>query len=182
MVKGENKKMLASVDAIKELREATSCGVIECKKALEEAKGSMDKAKEILLKRGLEIAAKKGSRSANEGRIESYVHLGSKIGVLVEVDCETDFVARSEDFCKFTKDIAMHIAAMAPRYIKRDDIPLDVAEKNQEDFVKANCLMEQSFVKDPKITIQDYLNSLVAKIGENIFINRFIRYKVGEVE
>ena len=174
--------MIASVDAIKELREATSCGVIECKKALEEAKGDMDKAKEILLKRGLEIAAKKSSRTAKEGRIESYVHLGSKIGVLVEVNCETDFVARSEDFCKFTKDIAMHIAAMAPKYAKREDIPGDVSERSREDFVKAHCLMEQPFVKDPKITIQDYLNSLVAKIGENIFVNRFIRYKVGEVE
>src|SRR3990167_1044922 len=115
--------MMASVDAIKELREMTSCGVIECKKALEEAKGDIQKAKEILQKRGLEIAAKKGARQANEGRIEAYIHLGSKLGAMVEVNCETDFVAKSEDFCKFTKDVAMHVAAMNPKYVRREDVP-----------------------------------------------------------
>jgi len=173
--------MMASVDAIKELREMTSCGVIECKKALEEAKGDIEKAKQILQKRGLEIAAKKGSRTAKEGRVESYIHLGNKIGVIVEVNCETDFVAKNEDFCAFTKDVAMHIAAMAPKYIKQADIPADVlaAQKDQATFIKENCLLDQPFVRDPKMTIQDCLNLLIAKIGENILVSRFIRYKVG---
>ncbi|MFH1359931.1 MAG: elongation factor Ts [Candidatus Omnitrophota bacterium] len=176
--------MTISVENIRELREMTSCGVIECKKALENAKGNMNKAKEILRERGLELAAKKGSRAANQGRIEAYVHLGSKIGVLLEVNCETDFVARNEDFCRFTKDVAMHIAALNPRYLRKENIPADILEKqeDQKTFIKDNCLMEQMFVKDPKITVQDYLNSLIAKIGENILINKFVRYKVGEVE
>lgn len=170
------------MDAIKELRELTSCGVIECKKALEESKGDIQKAKEILLKRGLEIAAKKSGRVANQGRVEAYVHLGSKIGVLLEVNCETDFVANSDDFKVFVKDVAMHIAAMSPAYIKEADVPADVLaqQKDKEGFIKEKCLMNQPFVKDAKITIQDYLNSLVAKIGENMYVGRFIRYKIGE--
>lgn len=171
-----------SAEEIRELREITSCGVIDCKKALEEAGGDINKAQEILRKKGMEAAAKKGNRKAAEGRVESYVHLGSKLGVLVEVNCETDFVARSEDFCQFTKDVAMHIAASAPKYIKKDDVSAELLprEADREAFIKENCLLEQPFVKDPKITIHDYLNSLVAKIGENIYISRFIRYKVGE--
>ncbi len=174
--------MSVSVESIKELRETTGCGVIECKKALEEAKGDPQKAKDILRQRGLEIAAKKGSRAANEGRVEAYVHLGAKIGVLLEVNCETDFVAKSEDFCRFTKDIAMHIAAMAPRCVTRDDIGQDVLDKAEdpEEFIKRNCLLEQPFVKNQSFTVRDYLNDLVAKIGENILISRFVRYKVGE--
>ena len=174
--------MNISMDAIKELREMTSCGVIECKKALEEAKGDFAKAKEILLKRGLEIAAKKGSRTATEGRVEAYVHMGNKLGVLVEVNCETDFVARSDAFIKFSTDVAMHIAAMNPKYIKKEDVPADVLKEqvDQEGFVKEVCLMEQPFVRDPKMTIQQYLNSLVASIGENMFVGRFIRYKINE--
>ena len=176
--------MAIKVEDIKELREMTSCGVIECRNALEEAKGDLDKAKEILRNRGLELAAKKGGRAANQGRIESYVHMGNKIGVLLEVNCETDFAARSEDFCQFTKDIAMHIAAASPRYIKKEDVPIEILkeQKDQEEFIKDNCLMEQLFVKDTKLTIQDILNSLIAKIGENIFINRFTRYKIGETQ
>ena len=176
--------MVASVNGIKELREITSCGVIDCKNALEEARGDIAKAKEILKKRGLELAAKKGSRMAKEGRIEAYVHLGSKIGVLLEVNCETDFVARSEDFCRFTKDIAMHIAACAPRYITKEDVPADVLadQKDPALFVKEQCLMEQMFVKDQKMAVQEYLNSLIAKIGENIFVGRLVRFKVGEVQ
>lgn len=176
--------MEITVDTIKELREMTSCGVIECKKALEEAKGDLNKAKELLQKRGLELAAKKGSRAAKEGRIEAYVHLGSKIGVLVEVNCETDFVANNEDFCRFTKDIAMHIAASKPKYLKKEDVPEDVLaeQKDADSFIKEVCLMEQPFVKDPKQSIQDYLNSMIASIGENMFISRFMRYKVNEVE
>ncbi len=176
--------MKATADMIKELREQTSCGVIDCKKALEEAKGDFNKAKELLQKKGLEMAAKKAGRVAKEGRVEAYIHMGSKIGVLLEVNCETDFVARSEVFCAFSKDVAMQIAAVSPKYIKKTDVPPEVLKTavNQDTFIKENCLMEQPFVKDPKFTIQDYLNSLIAKIGENIFISRFTRYKVGESE
>jgi len=176
--------MVATVELIKELRESTSCGVIECKKALEESAGDLAKAKEILKKRGLEMAAKKGSRAAKEGRIEAYVHMGNKVAVLVEVNCETDFVARNEDFCQFTKDLAMHIAAMSPLCIKEENVPEDVldVQKDKAAFMKEKVLLNQSFVKDQSQTIQDYLNSLIAKIGENILISRFTRYKVGEVE
>lgn len=173
-----------TVDTIKELREMTSCGVIECKKALEEAKGDLDAAKKILQKRGLELAAKKGGRAAKEGRIEAYIHQGSKIGVMVEVNCETDFVAKNENFCRFTKDLAMHIAAVNPKYIKRENVPQDVLAQQQdkEAFLKETCLLEQPFVKDPKTTINDCMTGLIASIGENIFVSRFIRYKVNEVE
>ncbi|MDP8266148.1 MAG: translation elongation factor Ts [Candidatus Aceula meridiana] len=176
--------MTITADIIKELREMTSCGVMECKKALEHVGGDLQKAKEFLRKRGLELAVKKGSRSTNEGRVEAYIHLGAKIGVMLEANCETDFVAKNEDFCKFTKDVAMHIAAMNPTYIRKEDIPEDVLkeQKDPDAFVKESCLMEQPFVKDPKMTIQDYLNTLVAKIGENMLISRFERFKVGEVK
>ncbi|MCR4336269.1 MAG: translation elongation factor Ts [Candidatus Omnitrophica bacterium] len=171
-------------DRVKELREVTSCGIMDCKKALEQASGDMEQAKEILMKRGLEIAAKKGSRTAKEGRVEVYVHMGNKLAVLVEVNCETDFVARNEDFCQFAKDVAMHIAATNPSYIKEADIPEDIlaSQKDKNLFLKEQCLLAQPFVKDPSKTIQDYLNTLVAKIGENILISRFERYRVGEVE
>ncbi len=174
--------MATTTDDIKRLREETSCGVIDCKKALEEAKGDFSKAKELLRKRGLEMAAKKGNRLAKEGRVEAYIHHGNKIGVIVEVNCETDFVARSEDFCKFTRDVALHIAALNPKYIKKEDIPVDIltAEADKEAYIKAHCLLAQAYVKDPGKNIQDLLNELVAKIGENIIIGRFARFKVGE--
>ncbi len=176
--------MVISSEDIKKLREMTSCGVIDCKKALEESKGNLDKAKELLAKRGLELAMKKADRAAKEGRIEAYIHLGAKIGVLLEVNCETDFVARSEDFCAFTKDLALQIAASAPRYVRQEDIPENILQiqPNQDVFIKENCLMNQVFIKDTSLTIQDYLNRLIAKIGENIFVSRFVRYKVGEIE
>jgi elongation factor Ts len=160
----------------------TSASIVHCKEALEEAGGDIQKAAGLLRKRGLEIAAKKQTRLAKEGRIEAYVHLGNKIGVLLEVDCESDFVARNSDFCQFTKDIAMQIAACSPLYIKKEDVPADYLkqEKDKEEFYKNNCLLEQVFVKDPTISVKDYLTSLIAKIGENIVIRRFIRYKVGE--
>ena len=175
--------MVASVEDIKALRESTSCGVIDCKNALEEASGDISRAKQLLLKRGLELAAKKGSREAKEGRIEAYVHMGSKMAVLVEINCETDFVAKNEDFCSFTRDVAMHIAAVNPKYIKESDIPEDVLAEQSDKaaFIKEKCLMNQSFVKDPSKSVRDYLNSVIAKIGENILINRFTRYKVGEI-
>jgi len=173
-----------TVDTIKELREMTSCGVIECKNALEEAGGDLNKAKKILQKRGLELAAKKGGRDAKEGRIEAYIHQGAKIGVIVEVNSETDFVAKNEDFCNFTKDVAMQIAATNPTYIKKGDVPEDVLaeQKDVESFIKEKCLLEQPFIKDPKKTINDCVTALVSSMGENIFISRFIRYKVNEVE
>ena len=171
-----------SLEAIKELRELTNCGIIDCKKALAEAKGDLDKAKAILREKGLQMALKKASRTANEGRVEAYIHHGNKIGVIVEVNCETDFVARNEAFIVFTKDLAMHIAAMAPKYIKKDDVPADAlpVEAENAEFIKANVLLEQAFVKDASKSIQDLLNELIAKIGENIVIGRFIRYKIGE--
>ena len=173
-----------TVDTIKALREMTSCGVIECKNALEEAGGDLDKAKKILQKRGLELAVKKGGRDAREGRIETYIHQGAKIGVLLEVSCETDFVAKNDSFCELTKDIAMQIAATNPTYVKREDVPKDVLaeEDDPEAFIKEKCLLEQPFVKDPKRTIQDHVVAIVASMGENIYINRFVRYKVNEVE
>lgn len=152
--------MASSAEDIKRLREETSCGVIDCKKALDQASGDFTKAKELLRQRGLEMAAKKSDRVAKEGRIESYIHNGNKIGVVVEVNCETDFVARSEDFIKFTKDLAMHIAAMNPENVE--------------------SLLAQPFVRDASKSIKDMLNDLVAKIGENTVIGRFTRYKIGE--
>ena len=151
---------MSIVDNIRQLREETSCGVIECKKALEESKGDFQKAKELLRKRGLEMAAKKADRVAKEGRVEVYIHPGNKVGVLVEVNCETDFVARNEDFCNFTKNLAIHIAWSNPENVQ--------------------VLLTQPFVKEASKNIQDLLNELVAKIGENIQINRFVRFKIGE--
>jgi elongation factor Ts len=174
--------MKIPLDAIKDLRHMTSASVAECKKALEETSGDIQKAKTLLRKRGLEIAAKKQDRAAKEGRIEAYVHMGNKIGVLLEVCCETDFVARNAEFCQFTKDVAMQIAACSPVYIKQEEVPAEVIaqEKDKERFYKEHCLLEQPFIKDPGMTIKDYLGNLVAKFSENIFIRRFMRYKIGE--
>jgi len=171
-----------SVDSIRELRDLTCASVAHCKKALEEAGGDIKKAAHILRQKGLEIAAAKQSRITKEGRIEAYVHLGNKIGVLLEVGCESDFVARNSDFSQFTKDIAMQIAACAPQYLKKEDVPAEVIaqEKDKEDFYKKHCLIEQPFIKDPSMNINDYLGSIIGKIGENIVIRRFIRYRVGE--
>lgn len=170
------------VDLIKELRNRTGVSIAHCKQALEETGGDLQKAVELLRRRGLEFAAEKKDRVAKEGRIEAYVHLGNKIGVLLEADCETDFVAKNSDFCQFTKDIAMQIAACNPLYIKKEDVPAQVLEqeKDKEQFYKEKCLLEQVFIKDPAITVKDYLGSMVVKIGENIVIRRFMRYKVGE--
>ncbi|MCX5711663.1 MAG: elongation factor Ts [Candidatus Omnitrophica bacterium] len=174
--------MKIPLDAVKELRNATAASVSDCRKALEDAKGDMKEATVLLRKRGADIAAKKQDRQAKEGRIEAYVHTGNKIGVLVEVNAESDFVARGEDFCNFTKDLAMHITACNPLYVAREDVPAEVLkhEKNKEDYYKAHCLMEQPFVKDPSITIKDCLVNIIAKLGENIVIRRFARYRIGE--
>ncbi|MDP1853437.1 MAG: translation elongation factor Ts [Candidatus Omnitrophota bacterium] len=170
-------------ESVKELRQLTSCGVIECKKALEEAKGDMKAAIEILKKRGMQLAAKKADRAARQGKVESYVHSGGKIGVLVEINCETDFVARNEEFQRFVKDVAMQIAAMNPKYIKKEEVPQEVIAKEGKegnDFYKHACLLEQAFIKDASLTISDYLTSVIAKTGENIVVRRFSRYQLGE--
>lgn len=171
-----------SLDSIKELRKITSASISDCQKALKESSGNIDKAIEILRKRGLEIAAIRQAEATREGRIEAYVHFGNKIGVLLEVDCETDFVARNSDFCQFTKDVAMQIAACDPMYIKKEDVPQDILKKkkDKELFYKSHCLLEQPFIKDPNLTIKDYLGSLIAKVGENIVIRKFVRYKIGQ--
>lgn len=170
------------VSAIKELRNITSASVADCKKALQDAKGELKKAQELLRKRGLEAVAKKGERVAKEGRVEAYIHHGNKIGVLLEIDCETDFVARNADFAQFSKDVAMQIAAISPLYIKKEDVPEEVLknESDKELFYKNHVLLEQAFIKDPGMAIKDLLGALVAKFNENIVIRRFIRYKLGE--
>jgi elongation factor Ts len=174
--------MVISVDSIKELRNLSSASISDCKKALHDSAGDIKKAMELLRKRGLEKAANKKDSLAKEGRVEAYVHLGNKIGVLLEVDSETDFVAKNEEFCQFSKDIAMQIVACNPLYIRREDVPAKVIdqEEDKELFFKNNCLLEQAFIKDPTITIKDYLGSLIAKFSEKIVIRRFVRYKIGE--
>jgi len=174
--------MKIPLELVKDLRQLTSASVADCKKALEESGGDLKKAKDLLRKRGLEIAAQRQGSIAKDGRIEAYVHTGNKIGVLLEVNSETDFVARNSDFCQFTKDVAMQIAACNPTYIKKDDVPAEVIqdEKDKEQFFKDHCLLEQPFIKDPSITVGDYLANLVGKLAEKIVIRRFVRYKIGE--
>ena len=192
------------IDNIKKLREKTGAGVVDCKKALRESGGNLDKAIEFLRKQGVSLASKRSSRTTKEGRIEGYIHLGGKIGVLVEVSCETDFVARNDDFKIFVKDIAMQIAASNPLYIKKEDVP-EAVTKKEIDIFKAQipagkppsatekiidgklkkfyeevCLLDQQFIKDTNIKVKDLLTSMIAKIGENIVIRRFVRYQVGE--
>ncbi len=171
-----------SVDLIKDLRKMSQASIADCKKALEEADGDIEEAIKLLRKRGMEIAQAKKDRPAQEGRIESYIHTGNKLGVLLEVNCETDFVARGEDFREFTKNLAMQIAASDPAYIRKEDVPEEVINKveDKEEFYKENCLLEQAYIRDPSITISDYLAALVGKIGENIVVRRFVRYKIGE--
>ncbi|MDR0393264.1 MAG: translation elongation factor Ts [Puniceicoccales bacterium] len=185
------------------LRSKTGAGFIDCKKALAESKGSMEEAIVWLKKKGMLSAAQKASRTAQEGVVGSYIHLGGKLGVLVEVNCETDFVARNEEFKQMVSDVCMHIAATAPIYLRREDVPQAVVDKEVE-IAKAqcegkpaqaiqkivegkmnkwfgeNCLLEQTFVKNSEQTIQELLNEKIAKIGENIQIKRFVRYQVGE--
>jgi elongation factor Ts len=178
-----NKTVKISAKDIQKLRQLTGAGVIDCKQALEKASGDFDKAKQVLRGKGVALAVKKSSRSVKEGRIESYVHLHNKIGVLVEINCESDFVSRCEEFRNFTKDIAMQIAALNPLYLKREDVPKKIIEENEcrlEDFYKTHCLLEQAFIKDQAKTIQDYLTEVVAKLRENIVVRRFVRFQLGE--
>lgn len=190
---------------VKELRERTGAGMMDCKKALTEAGGDMEQAIVILRERGLAQAAKKAGRIAAEGVVEAYIHGGGRIGVLVEVNCETDFVAKNEEFRTFVKDIAMHIAASNPQYVRREEVPQDVIEREREilraqtlnegkpehvvdkivegrleKFFKENCLLEQPFVKDPEKTVDTLVKEKIATIGENISIRRFARFVVGE--
>jgi len=194
-----------SANMVKELREKTGAGMMDCKKALAETGGDFQKALDYLRQKGLATAAKRAGRVASEGRVGSYIHAGGKIGVMVEVNCETDFVAKTDDFQAFAKDVAMHIAASNPSYIRREEVTADVLEREKEiyraqardakkpekvtekivegkleKFYSEVCLLEQAFVKDPDITIQDLLNGLIGKLGEKIEIRRFTRYQVGE--
>jgi elongation factor Ts len=194
-----------SAQAVKELREKTGLGMMDCKKALQETGGDMDQAIEYLRKRGLAAVEKRAGRTASEGVVTSYIHPGSRLGVLVEVNCETDFVARTEDFQSFAKDVAMHIAASRPLAIERQDVAPDLVEREKriyleqaknegkpeniaqkivlgrlEKFFQENCLLEQPFIKNPDQSIQDLLTELTAKIGEKISIRRFACFRLGE--
>ena len=166
--------MQISADIVKELREITGAGVMECKKVLEEADGNIQQATEMLKDRGLALAQKKASRDANQGLIECYVHQGGQIGVIVEVNCETDFVARTTEFKELAHDIALQIAAMSPQFIQTDDIP-----QGMDTDPQSVCLLLQPFIKDPARNIQDRITETVAKIGENIKIRRFCRFELG---
>jgi len=176
--------MAVSIEIIKQLRELTAASVADCKKALDDARGDLKQAKELLKKRGVEIAAKKASRSTLQGRIEAYVHTGSRIGVLLEVDCETDFVARNEEFTRLTRDLAMQVAATEPQFVKPEDVPQmemkGLDEEAKKEYLKTNVLFCQPFIRDEKILVQDLVTQAIAKLGENIVVRRFARFKVGE--
>lgn len=170
------------LETIKKLRDKTSLGINECKKALAEAGGDFDKALGILKERGIKLVEKRSERKTSQGIIDSYIHFDGKLGAIIEVNCETDFVARNEMFRKFVKDMAMQVAAVNPKYVRREDIPEDVVSKaaNVDDYVKEVCLLEQAFVKDSKKTVKDYLQEVISQTGENIVINRFSRFSLGE--
>ncbi|MBO8159380.1 translation elongation factor Ts [Thermosyntropha sp.] len=201
---GRSKEVITAA-MVKELRERTGAGMMDCKKALMETNGDIEKAIDELRAKGLAKAAKKSGRIASEGVVDSYIHAGGRIGVLVEVNCETDFVAKTEEFKNLVHDIAMQIAAANPEYVKREDVPEDVVarerevlkaqaleegkpekviekmiEGRMEKFFKEKCLLEQPFIKDPDKTVQELVHEHIAKIGENINIRRFVRYEVGE--
>jgi len=171
---------------IKKLREMTNLGIMDCKSALVEAGGDFNKALKILKERGVEIARKKEERPVKEGVIESYIHFDSKKGAMVEINCETDFVSRLEEFKKFAKDIAMQVAAASPLYVRKEDIDKKDLDKfiqeggSEEEYYNNFCLLEQNFIKDPSIKIKDYLNQIITKTEENIVIKRFVRCEIGE--
>ena len=193
-----------SATMVKQLREKSGAGIMDCKHALAECDGDIEKAIDYLRKKGLATAQKRAGRATKEGAVQAYIHMGGKIGVLVEVNCETDFVAKTDDFMAFVKNIAMHIAATNPVGILQEDVPAEVIEKEKEiyraqalemgkpekmidkiaegklnKFFKESCLMNQIYVRDPNMTIQDYLNDVIAKTGEKINIRRFARFQVG---
>lgn len=197
--------MAGSSQLVKELREKTGAGILDCQKALTENGNDIDKSIDYLRQKGLAAAAKKAGRETNQGLVHSYIHMGGKIGVLIEVNCETDFVARNEEFKVFVNDLALQIAAAKPSFVRREDIPSVVVEKEKaiyegqakemgkppaawpkivegklEKFFQENCLLEQSFIKDPAVTVKDLLAQRIAKLGENMNIRRFTRYQLGE--
>jgi len=190
---------------VKELRGKTGAGILDCQKALQDTENDVEKAIDLLRQKGLAAAQKKAGRETKEGIISSYIHSGAKIGVLVEVNCETDFVARNEEFQAFVKEVALQIAASHPLFIKREDIPQDLIDREKniylaqmkesgkpeaawekiikgklEKFYQEQCLLEQAFIKDPSISIQDLLSQKIAKLGENLTISRFTRYQLGQ--
>ena len=166
--------MEITTERVRQLREATGAGVMDCKRALTEAAGDMEKAKEVLKQQGLDRAEKKAGRVAAQGLVESYIHAGGRIGVLVELNCESDFVARTDDFRALAHDLAMQIAALAPRYIRPEDVPAGVeAEPNE-------ILLSQPFIRDAGVTIQDLIRNSISKLGENIQVRRFDRFALGE--
>ncbi len=190
---------------VKELRDRTNVGMMDCKKALQDASGDMEKAVDLLRQKGLARAMKRAGREAADGLIHAYIHSGGKIGVLVEVNCETDFAAKSDDFGEFVRNVALQIAATNPLGVNPEDVPLDIVERERaiylaqaqesgkpqsifekivdgkmRKFYEENSLMQQKYIRDPDKTIQDYLNELIAKIGEKIQVRRFCRYQLGE--
>ena len=195
--------MSISMEMVQKLRQSTGAGVLECKKALEESKGVIEEAIKILRTKGIAQAEKKSARTTSQGLVASYVHLGGQLGVLVEINCETDFVARTDDFKALAHDIAMQVAAVNPLYVKRQDIPAEVLDKEREiakaqvtgkpanvlekivegkleKYYEQFCLLDQPFIKDDKIKIADHLKNTIAKLGENITVRRFARIKLGE--
>ena len=197
--------MAVTASAVKELRERTGAGMLDCKKALDETNGDIDKAIAVLREKGLSAAANKAGRVATEGVVESYIHGGGRIGVLVEINCETDFVGKTDQFKEFARDIAMHIAAANPKYVRREEVPSDELEKEKEilknqalnegkpekigekmvegrinKYYEEYCLLEQPFIKDPDKTINTLLTEKISTIGENISIRRFARFELGE--
>jgi elongation factor Ts len=197
--------MAITAEMVKQLRDKTGAGMMDCKAALQEADGDLDKAVEVLRKKGLASAAKRAGRATNNGIIGHYIHMGGKVGVLVEVNCETDFVARTDDFQALAKEIAMHIAAADPKYVRREDIPAEVLEKEREiyraqfagsgkpanvidkivegkleSFCALVCLLDQPSVRDPNQTIQQMVAAATARTGENVTVSRFARFKLGE--
>lgn len=197
--------MAITTEMVKNLREKTGAGMMDCKAALTEMNGDMEKAIDFLRKKGLASAAKKAARSTSEGTVSSYIHGAGKIGVLIEVNCETDFVARTDDFQGLVKDLAMHVAASNPLFVKREDVPASFIEREKEvyrdqvramkkpenvidkivegkmdKFFEGICLLEQGFVKDPEVKIQSLLTDKIAKLGENITVKRFARFELGQ--
>jgi len=194
-----------SATMVKQLREKSGAGMMDCKQALVECDADIDKAVDFLRKKGLATAQKRAGRAMTEGTIQSYIHMGGKLGVLVEVNCETDFVAKNEDFLQFARNIAMHIAATNPLGLRAEDVPEETVQRERDiyqaqaletgkpenvitkivdgkmnKFFKENCLLNQAYVRDPELAVEDVLNELIAKIGENITIRRFVRFQTGE--
>ena len=167
--------MAVTVEEIKALRELTGAGIMDSKKALEEAGGNIEKAEDLLRQQGIASAAKKANRATNQGVVESYIHSGGRIGAMVELNCETDFVARTDDFQSLANNLAMQIAAMSPTYVDESDVPDGESADTSQD-----CLMQQPFIRDPSMTVQDVVSETVGRLGENIRVRRFKRFSLGE--